>query len=148
MLEIPKEFDNVQYYGLGELENLCDFKAQATIGIYKNKVSNMHEPYIKPQDNGNHTEVRWLKITDGDGAGIMFCCSINKFSFSVHNYSQKMLQDAKHQEDLADQNTTVLSIDGFMRGAGTASCGPDTLPKYTFDAKNCLEFEFFMLPVY
>jgi len=147
MLEMPRSFDNIEYYGLGERENLCDFKAQATIGIYKNTVDRMHEPYIKPQDNGNHTEVRWLKITDTDGAGIMFCCSKNKFSFSVHNYTQRLLQEAKHQEDLCDQNTTVLNIDGFMRGAGTASCGPDTLPKYTFDAKDGLEFEFIMTPV-
>ncbi len=147
MLELPRKFENVEYYGLGEYENLCDFKAQATVGIYKKKVNNMHEPYIKPQDNGNHTEVRWLKLTDADGAGIKFCCTTNKFSFNVHNYTQKMLQNAKHQEDICDQNTTVLSIDGYLRGAGTASCGPDTLPQYTFDAKDGLTFEFIMMPV-
>jgi len=147
MLEMPRMFDNVEYFGLGELENLCDFKAQATVGIYKNKVAKMHEPYIKPQDNGNHTEVRWLKITDSLGAGLMFCAGTSKFSFSVHHYTQKLLQEAKHQEDLFDQNTTALSIDGFMRGAGTASCGPDTLPQYTFDAKDGLAFNFIMLPI-
>lgn len=147
MLEMPRNFDHIEYFGLGELENLCDFKAQATVGIYKNEVDRMHEPYIKPQDNGNHTQVRWLKITDNDGAGIMYCYSKNKFSFNIHNYTQKLLQEAKHQEDLYNQNTTVLSIDGFLRGAGTASCGPDTLPEYTFDAKDGLEFEFIMMPV-
>lgn len=147
MLEMPRMFDNVEYYGLGELENLCDFKAQTTAGIYKNKVEKMHEPYIKPQDNGNHTEVRWLKITDSLGAGLMFCAGKSRFSFNVHHYTQKLLQQAKHQEDLFDQNTTVLSIDGYMRGAGTASCGPDTLPQYTFEAKDGLAFDFIILPI-
>jgi hypothetical protein len=77
----------------------------------------------------------------------MFCSGADKFSFSAHHYTQKLLQEAKHQEDIVDQNTTVLSIDGYMRGTGTASCGPDTLPQYTFDAKDGLAFEFTLKPI-
>lgn len=147
MLEMPREMENAEYYGLGERENLVDFKAQSTVGIFKSKVEDMHEPYIKPQDNGNRGEVRWLKITDNGGKGLMFGFVDKPFSFSLHHYTQKLLQNAKHQEDLKDENTTVLSIDGFIRGTGTSSCGPDTLPEYTFDAQDGLSFKFTMSPV-
>lgn len=147
MLELPRDMENAEYYGLGELENLIDFRAQSTVGIYRAKVAELHEPYIKPQDNGNHGEVRWLKVTDNDGKGLMFGFADKPFSFSLHHYTQKLLQNAKHREDLKDENTTVLSIDGFMRGTGTSSCGPDTLPEYIFDAKDGLSFKFVMSPV-
>lgn len=147
MLELPHSFENIEYFGLGEYENLPDFKAQSLVGIYKTTVDEMHEPYIKPQDNGNRGETRWLKVTDGDGDGLLICNSKGNFSFSAHHYTQGLLAKAKHQEDLHDENTTVVSIDGYVRGAGTASCGPDTLEKYRFSVKNGLKFRFSIFPI-
>ncbi len=147
MLEMPRSFENVEYFGLGAAENMPDYKAQCAVGIYSTTVCAMHEPHIYPQDNGNHGETRWMRITDNDGDGLLFCNSKGNFSFSAHHYTQKLLHEAKHQEDLHDENTTVVSIDGYVRGAGTASCGPDALKKYTFSAKNGLKFRFSILPV-
>lgn len=145
--EMPREFDSVEYFGLGSFENLSDLKAHATLGVYSDHVDNMHVPYIKPQDNGNRTEVRWLKIANSEGKGLTIQYIDDKFSFSIHHYSQKLLETALHQEDLFDQNTTFISIDGFMRGTGSSSCGPDTLPQYTFSAKEGLEFAFRLSPI-
>ncbi len=147
MLEMPHEFENIEYFGLGEYENLPDFKAQSRVGIYTTTVDEMHEPYIYPQDNGNRGETRWMKITDEKGNGILFCNSKGNFSFSAHHYTQKLLNAAKHQEDLHDEGTTVISIDGYIRGAGTASCGEDALKPYRFSAKNGLKFRFSILPI-
>jgi len=147
MLELPKQYRNVEYFGLGESENLNDLKVHAAVGVYNTTVEDMYEPYIKPQDSGNRTEVRYLKVTDSNGSGLMFGFSENYFSFSLRTHTQKLLQDAKHREDIFDQDTTVLSIDGFMRGTGTSSCGPDTLEKYIVDAKDGLQFEFFITPI-
>lgn len=144
--EMPREFDHVEYFGLGNAENLCDLKAHTSVGVYNDNVENMHVPYIKPQDNGNRTEVRWLKIMNSEGKGLTIQHLENNFSFSIHHYTQKLLQKAQHQEDLLDQNTTFVSIDGFMRGTGSSSCGPDTLPQYTFNAKDGLEFAFRLSP--
>lgn len=144
--EMPRAFDRVEYFGLGSHENLCDLKAHTTACVYNDDVNNMHVPYIKPQDNGNRTEVRWLKITNKEGKGLTINQLEDKFSFSIHHYTQKLLQKALHQEDICDQNTTFVSIDGFMRGTGSASCGPDTLPQYTFSAKEGLEFAFRLSP--
>ena len=146
-LEMPKEFKYIEYYGLGEKENMCDFSAQCTIGRFKTDVSSMQEGYIKPQDSGNRTKVRELTVKNKKGNGLKFCFNENEFSFNVRNYCMNTLVNAKHIEDLKDEKTTVVNIDGFLRGTGTSSCGPDTLPAYDIDASNGLEFSFTVIPV-
>ena len=147
VLELPRSFENVEYYGLGEYENLPDFSAQSTVGYYKTTVSDMHEPYIKPQESGYRTKVRWVKLSDAQGSGLMFCNADKPFAFNTRHFSQRLLQNAKHQEDLKDENTTVINIDGFVRGAGSASCGPDVLEQYMVDASRGLEFKFTAIPM-
>lgn len=144
-VELPADFENVEYMGRGPYENLCDINRQSPIGIYRAKVPDMHEDYIRPQDNGNHGASRFLKLTDGEGRGLIFLGE-PKFSFSVHNYTQKTLAGAKHREDLTDEQTTFVSIDGFVRGTGSASCGPDTLRKHRFFVNGPICFKFAMRP--
>lgn len=145
-VELPKELKNVEYYGRGPYENLCDFNAHTAVGIYTSTVEEMHEPYIMPQDNGNHGGTKYLKLTDENGKGVEFA-GVPKFSFSVHNYTQKALTNAAHREDLTDQRTTFVSIDGFHRGAGSNSCGPDTLPPYRFTFDDKIKFKFAIKPI-
>ena len=141
-MELPHAWDQIKYYGLGERENLPDFKAQAKLGVFETTVDATHEPYIYPQDNGNHGQCRWLELTDKEGHGIRVFNAPGKFSFSAHHYTQEELEAAKHQEDLSHGGPVFLSIDGFVRGSGTSSCGPDTLDKYQIDLTNGLEFSF------
>lgn len=145
-VELPKAFSNVEYFGRGEKENMCDFNAQSPIGLYRSTVPEMHENYIKPQDNGNHGGAKVLSLTDESGTGVQII-GAPKFSFSVHDYTQEQLCKAKHREDLDAQNTTFLSVDGFMRGAGSNACGPDTLEQYRFTFKDELKFKFFIRPI-
>lgn len=147
MLEMPREFENVTYYGLGEHETLSDFCQNSTVGVYSTTVADMHEPYIKPQDSGNRTKVRWMQITNDAGNGLQFCNCAGNFSFHTWHYTQAMLQAAKHQEDIKFQNTTLVNIDGFLRGAGTGSCGPDVQDQYLIDARRGLEFTFTISPI-
>lgn len=145
-LELPACFENIKYYGRGEKENMPDMKAHAPIGIYSSKVKDMHEPYIYPQENGVHCDVKWLEITDNDGKGFIFYAD-NKLCFNAHNYTRELLMKALHEEDVVDQNTTVLQIDGFVRGTGTSSCGPDTLDKYLSDLSKEIELKFAIVPI-
>lgn len=145
-VELPKSCENVEYYGRGTAENMCDMNAQSPVGIYKSTVPEMHENYIKPQDNGNHGGTKYVRLTDAKGYGVEIV-GVPKFSFSVHNYTQALLCSAKHREDLRPQNTTFLSIDGFMRGAGSNACGPDALEKYRFVFKDGLMFQFAVKPI-
>lgn len=141
-LEMPKEFRNIEYFGMGSEENMPDMYAQSIIGIYSTTVDEMHEPYIMPQDSGNRCDCRYLKVSDEKGNGLKFMYDDNYFIFNARKFTQKSLNDAKHQEDLKDENTTVVNIDGFIRGTGTASCGPDTLEQFDIDASKGLEFKF------
>lgn len=145
-LEMPEAFKNVEYYGMGDCENLCDFYAQAIVGVYNTNVEEMYEPYIRPQDSGNRTMVRYLTVTDDNSNGITFAFNDKYFNFNIRNYSQKLLQQARHIEDLHDEKSTVVNIDGFTRGTGSASCGPDILPQFELDGSKGLEFSFFLIP--
>lgn len=143
---MPKDFCKVEYLGRGEAENLSDIKSHAPIGLYTATVSNMHEDYIKPQDNGNHSDTRYLKITDKSGSGLAVYAD-KGFTFNAHNYSQKLLVSAKHREDIIDEGASFVTVDGFTRGTGSASCGPDTLDKYKVNAAEKLEFKLTFVPV-
>ena len=145
-LEMPEEFTNIEYYGMGPDENLCDLYAQSMVGVYETTVDEMYEPYIRPQDSGNRTQVRYLAVTDERGAGIKFAFDDDYFCFNARPYTQKLLQNAKHREDLHSEKTVAVNIDGFMRGTGTASCGPDVLEQFELDGSKGLEFGFYMMP--
>ena len=146
-VELDASLKNIKYFGLGEKENLCDFEAQSTVGIYEGTVGEMDEPYIKPQDNGNHGKTRWLTITDDEGKGVEISACKNFFSFGVHDYTEECIGKAEHIEDLVHGNVTSLNIDGYLRGTGSNSCGPNTLSQYRVVLKDELEFAFWMKPV-
>lgn len=146
-VKLDKSLQNVEYFGLGEYENLCDFKEQSIMGIYNSTVDGLNVDYIRPQDNGNHGECRYVKLSDDDGRGIMFCADKKPFSFSAHNYSNETLEKAEHLEDISKENFVNVNIDGFMRGTGSNSCGPDVLSQYKIKFKDELEFSFFMVPI-
>ncbi len=146
-VELAPELRNAEYYGLGAKENLADFRAQSALGVYKARVEDMHEDYIKPQDNGNHAMTSYVKLMDESGCGIAVYAEEKTFSFSVHEYTRKLLQSAEHREDIADENTVFLSVDGFMRGAGTNSCGPNPADEYIVKKDMGLKFKTVLVPV-
>ncbi len=146
-IRVDSRLKNVEYYGLGELENLPDFDAQSIIGIFSSDVAGLDVPYIRPQDNGNHGRCRYMKLTDEKGKGIEFINKDDYFSFSVHQYSDELLEKAKHLEDIKDEGFINVNIDGFIRGTGSNSCGPNTLGKYRFAFKKETEFGFYIKPV-
>ena len=143
-LGLDSAFENVEYFGLGEKENLPDFDAQSYMGIYKSKVWSMSEDYIKPQENSMHGGTQYVSFTDNDGAGVKFTCKKKPFSFSSRPYSNETLVKAKHIEDVKLEDKITLNIDGFVRGTGSNSCGPDVLSKYDLYFKDELKFGFYI----
>ena len=146
-LEMPENFSEIEYYGRGPVENLSDYYAQSIIGIYKTTVSEMYEPYVRPQESGNRCDIRFVKVTDENGRGLEFAYADNYLAFNARNYTQDLLENAGHNEDLHSEGTTAVNIDGFLRGAGTASCGPDVLDKFIVDGSKGLEFSFKIIPI-
>ena len=135
----------MKYYGRGPAENLCDMNVQSPVGIYESTVSELFVNYLKPQDNGNHGGTKWVEFKSADGKKLCVY-AYPKFSFNARRFTQKALVESRHPEDLKDMNTTVVNIDGFLRGTGTASCGPDTLEQYRFSCEEEISFRFLVSP--
>ncbi|MBO5395945.1 MAG: hypothetical protein J6A97_03590 [Clostridia bacterium] len=143
-LELDRSFCSAEYFGRGTAENMPDFKAQSPVGIYSSKIADMYEPYVFPQENGMHCDTRWLKLSDGENTVSFYGDA--PFNFSVHHKTQSAINKAEHQEDLKDMNTTYLTLDGYTRGIGSSSCGPDTREEYRLDASKIMEFSFTIIP--
>lgn len=142
VLGLDSAYENAEYFGLGEKENLPDMKEHAYMGIHKSRVWSMCEDYIKPQENGVHSNVHYASFTDADGKGIKISAKKKPFFFSARPYSNSALIKAKHIEDLKLEDKITLNIDGFMRGTGSNSCGPDVLSQYNLHIKDELKFSF------
>lgn len=148
-MEMAKDFSNIEYYGYGNVENYPDFKNQASLGIYKTTTSDMLEPYIKPQDSGNRCGVRWVKVTNNDGLGLQFIAEEKPFNFNARTTTEDNLISAKHLEDVKVMELNNIIIDGFVRGVGSNSCGPDTRDKFKFilSKQNPFKFSFVIMPI-
>ena len=146
-IELPKQFDNIQYYGMGEKESYSDMREHAVMGIYSMNIADLYEHYIKPQDNGNRTEVRWVKITDGNGEGLKVAGYAMSFNFNASRYSDETLAKTAHDFELKEADKNIIRIDGFVRGVGSNSCGPDTRAEFKHTSKAEIRYAFRVKPI-
>lgn len=124
-LQLKKQYDRVKYYGRGPVENYCDRNSSEFIGIYNNKVADEYYPYIRPQESGNHTDVRWLQLLDDNGKGLMFY-SDAPMETSALNYMTEDLDDGmvkdkrvgRHSGDLLERPLTQVHIQQQQMGLG------------------------------
>lgn len=130
--EFSDEFRSVSYYGRGPAENYSDFREHSPIGRYECAVSEMAHKYIKPQDSGNRGDVRESALIS-ENAKIIFRADGKPFSFNANPFTLEQLKNAKHIEDLPDVETVFTTVDGFVRGTGTGSCGPGPAKEHTID---------------
>lgn len=144
LMDMPGRFDRVKWYGLGPHENYPDFTYAATIGIYERKVKEMHAPYIKPQESGNRSEVRWAYIGDIRGNGLILYGN-TLLHFNAHHFTVEDITSAAHNEDLPQRNLTQVSVDYRMCGLGSQSCGLAPLEKYRVQPEE-MEFSITLVP--
>lgn len=138
-LFLDGELDTITFYGMGPMESYCDKHRAASYGIYSMKVEEMHEDYIKPQENGSHYDCSYVKAAGKEQGLAAF--SEKEFSFNASVYTQEELALKKHNYELVPSENTVLCLDYAQSGIGSNSCGPDLSQKYWLDEK---EFEFNM----
>ncbi len=145
--EMNREFDTVEYFGLGERESLADFKEHAMLGKYKCKVCDLSEKYIKPQESSMRYDTRYFDIVNKNGIGLEFTAQGKTFSFSADHFTSYQCAKAKHQEDLDSFNTTVIHIDSYMLGTGSNSCGPMPSKKYVKNNLKGEKLQFIIKPL-
>lgn len=142
--EIKNQYDRVKWYGRGPHENYCDRKTGARIGIYEKDISEMTHDYMRPQENGNRTDVRWIEIFDKDNNTFKIISEGQKLlEFSIWPYTQEELENAAHIHELEKGNVTVLNIDYGQRGVGGDSPGNlSLLEKYKLKKDNKYIYSF------
>lgn len=146
-LEMPSTFNKVQYFGRGERETLADFNEHGKLGIYNVDVENMAEKYIMPQESGNRSDCRWAKVMNEAGKGLSYEVAAKPFNFNATPYTRYQIEKATHQEEVGIADTTCVQIDGFMRGTGSQSCGPQPEAYARPNLKTPLEFDFVIRPI-
>lgn len=118
----PKRYDRLVYYGRGPGENYPDRKDAAFVGLYEQSVSSQFYPYVRPQETGTRTDLRWWELLDVSGAGIRVDTD-NLFSASALHYAMETLDDGlskqnRHSRDLKEENFTQCCIDLRQMGVG------------------------------
>lgn len=150
-LVMPKNFENIEYYGRGPIENYCDRKHSEFVGIYRQRVADQFYPYIRPQETGTKSDIRWWKQTDAAGNGIEILSGA-PFSASALHYTVASLDDGKdkkqsHSPEVKQADLTNLCIDKAQMGLGCVnSWGAWPLPQYQLPYAD-YEFTFMLLPV-
>ncbi len=122
IMQVPKKYENFTYYGRGPENNYNDRKVGQFIEVHKSTVKEQFSPFPKPQDMGNHEDVRWCALTDNSGNGALFIAT-NKLSVSALEYTPLELTLAGHIYELPEPEDTYLTLDCAVTGLGGNSCG-------------------------
>lgn len=123
-MKIPKKYQNFTYYGRGPADNYNDRKTSQFVETYKSTVQDEYFPIAKPQNVGNHEDVRWCALTDQQGNGAVFIATDN-MSVQALPYSAVDLTLAGHSYQLPKGQDTYLNLDHSVTGLGGNSCGQD-----------------------
>ena len=137
---LDKQYDSVNWYGRGPQENYQDRNTGAFVGEYSAKVSELYFPYIRPQENGYKTDVRWVNFTNKTGKGIQVSAS-ELFSFNTHHqynsdFDAGKSKQQRHTIDVPERDLVNINIDSQQMGVGgDTSWYARPLEKYQLPAK-------------
>lgn len=132
-LKLNKSYEHVSYFGFGPYENYIDKNSSCYLGRFNSTVSEMHEDYIKPQENGSHHFCREVSISNSKKT--IYVVSENDFAFNSSHFSVNKLTNTDHNFELNKENLTYLIIDYKQSGIGSNSCGPELPQEYRFNEK-------------
>lgn len=130
-LFLDQEMDQITYCGLGPYESYRDKCRASYHGIFHSRVTDLHEDYIRPQENGSHHDCSYVEL-QSDRYGIL-AVSPKSFAFNASVYTQEELTDKKHNYELIPSGHTILCLDYGQSGIGSNSCGPQLLRQYRLD---------------
>jgi beta-galactosidase len=159
-MQIPEKYNMLNYFGRGPWENYVDRKASAFINQYGSSASREYVPYVRPQENGYHTDTRWLSMNDGKGKGIRIeaLSKDNPFCYRAMHMENELFDTtdgldypgnkSKHINDIKEQHLVQLNIDLGQRGvAGDDSWGARPQKKYTMMGDKNYRYSFILKPV-
>ena len=133
MLMLPKEYEQLSWYGRGPWESYPDRKQSTRVGVWQSTVSEQYTHYPRPQDSGNHEDCAAVMLKNEHGDTFRVEAVNQPFSFSALHYTPQQIAAVKHDYELKECDATVLCIDCAVLGLGNGSCGPGVLKKYSID---------------
>ena len=140
---LDKKLSAVRYFGMGPQESYCDKHQAASHGLYQANVDDLHEDYIRPQENGSHYDCEYVELNNSR-YGIVVSAE-NAFSFNASYYTQEELEKKTHNYELIESDSVVFCVDYALNGIGSNSCGPVVLEQYRFDDV-LFRFQFTLIP--
>ena len=152
--EIPDYFSQCKWYGNGPGESYADRKNAVMVGKYSSSIDNMHTNYARPQENGNRTDTRWVKFSNGKGSSVQFI-SDELFHFSASHFKKEDLDSGpdktttqKHGKLLVPRKNVFINIDGYSSGVGCVnSWGALPREEYQLPYQN-YNYNYWIIPSY
>ncbi len=142
-LFLNQKLSNVSYYGMGPNESYRDKCRASSHGLYHAKVTDLHEDYIHPQENGSHNDCDYVLVFNNQFG--LIAVSDSKFSFNASVYTQEELENKAHNYELEASGSIVLCLDYEQNGMGSNSCGPKVMDKYKLNDKE-IKFNIKLIP--
>ena len=140
---LDKKLSAARYFGMGPQESYCDKHQASSHGLYQANVDDLHEDYIRPQENGSHYDCEYVELNNSR-YGIVVSAE-NAFSFNASYYTQEELEKKTHNYELTESDSVVFCVDYALNGIGSNSCGPVVLEQYRFDDV-LFRFQFTLIP--
>ena len=140
---LDKKLSAARYFGMGPQESYCDKRQAASHGLYRADVGDLHEDYIRPQENGSHYDCEYVELNNSR-YGIVASAE-KAFSFNASYYTQEELEKKTHNYELTESDSVVFCVDYALNGIGSNSCGPVVLDQYRFDDV-LFRFQFTLIP--
>ena len=140
---LDKKLSAVRYFGMGPQESYRDKHQAASHGLYRANVGDLHEDYIRPQENGSHYDCEYVELNNSR-YGIVASAE-KAFSFNASYYTQEELEKKTHNYELIESDSVVFCVDYALNGIGSNSCGPVVLEQYRFDDV-LFRFQFTLMP--
>jgi len=140
---LDKKLSAARYFGMGPQESYCDKHQAASHGLYRADVGDLHEDYIRPQENGSHYDCEYVELNNSR-YGIVVSAE-KAFSFNASYYTQEELEKKTHNYELTESDSVVFCVDYALNGIGSNSCGPVVLEQYRFDDV-LFRFQFTLIP--
>lgn len=146
MMTLPKGAEQVSWYGNGPVETFNDRKTNGKQGIWKSTVSEMFYPYMKADDTGNLTDVKWISVKDSSKKSALLIAAEGTVEGSVLHFKPSDFS-ANHPYELSPRAETILSVDYGSMGTGSATCGQGTLEKYRLPSDKVYSWSYTIIPI-
>ena len=147
LMTLPEGAESLSWYGNGPVETFNDRKTNGRQGVWESTVSEQYFPYMKADDCGNLTDVKWISVKNTAGRNAVMIAADGTAEASALHFMPGDLHQADHPYKLTPRKETVLSVDYGSMGTGSATCGQGTLPKYRLPSDRAYAWSYTIMPV-